>query len=159
MRIRKATLQDLNELAEIEKICFPPNQAASYESIQKRLQVFSDHFWILEEDSIISFIDGLSTDQKDLTDEMYEHPEMHDPDGAWQMIFGVNTLPLYRRRGYAGKLIQTVIEESRQKKKKGVVLTCLEEKIHYYASFGFINEGISDSIHGGDTWYQMRITF
>jgi len=159
MRIRKATLQDLNELAEIENICFPPNQAASYESIQKRLQVFPDHFWLLEEDSIISFIDGLSTNQKDLTDEMYEHPEMHDPDGAWQMIFGVNTLPQYRRKGYAGKLIQTVIEESRQKKKKGVVLTCLEEKIHYYASFGFINEGISDSIHGGDTWFQMRITF
>jgi hypothetical protein len=39
------------------------------------------------------------------------------------------------------------------------VLTCKEAKLHYYAKFGFVNEGISSSEHGGAAWYQMRIRF
>ena len=51
------------------------------------------------------FADGFVTDELDLTDEMYTNAAMHDENGAWQMIFGVNTLPDYRKHGYAGKLI------------------------------------------------------
>ena len=51
------------------------------------------------------FVDGFVTDESDLTDEMYKNAAMHDENGAWQMIFGVNTLPDYRKHGYAGKLI------------------------------------------------------
>ena len=28
-----------------------------------------------------------------------------------------------------------------------------------YEKFGFMNEGISESVHGGAVWYQMRLTF
>ena len=34
-----------------------------------------------------------------------------------------------------------------------------DELLHYYAKFGFVNEGLSESDHGGAEWYQMRITF
>ena len=46
------------------------------------------------------------------TDEMYEKAAMHNEDGAWQMIFGVNTLPDYRKHGYAGQLIQCAIKDA-----------------------------------------------
>lgn len=39
------------------------------------------------------------------------------------MIFGVNTLPEYRKRGYAEKLINELIFEAKSKGRKGVVLT------------------------------------
>ena len=42
---------------------------------------------------------------------------------------------------------------------KGLVLTCKDKLIHYYAKFGFVNEGVSASVHGNVTWYQMRLTF
>lgn len=29
--------------------------------------------------------------------------------------------------------------------------------MHYYAKFGFVNEGVSGSTHGGVVWYQMRL--
>jgi hypothetical protein len=41
--------------------------------------------------------------------------------------------------------------------RKGVILTCKAEKIPYYAKFGFVNEGESESDHGDAKWYQMRI--
>lgn len=75
------------------------------------------------------------------------------------MIFGVNTLPSYRKRGYAGNLLQKAIDDARKEGRQGVVLTCKEKLLHYYAKFGFENEGLSTSEHGGAVWYQMRLTF
>ena len=75
------------------------------------------------------------------------------------MIFGLNTLPEYRNRGVGGQLIEAFIDLAREENRKGVILTCKEEKIPYYAKFGFLNEGESESDHGGAKWYQMRIVF
>jgi predicted GNAT family N-acyltransferase len=90
---------------------------------------------------------------------MYAHAEMHNESGKWQMIFGVNTIPEYRRRGHAKELLRRMIEDAREQKRHGLVLTCKEKLLHYYAKFGFVNEGESESQHGGVKWYQMRLTF
>ena len=114
---------------------------------------------MFDEDKLIAFVDGMVTDAADLTDEMYECADLHDEKGAWQMIFGVNTIPQYRNHGYAGELIRRAIADARDQGRKGLVLTCKDKLIHYYARFGFQNEGISASVHGNVTWYQMRLTF
>ena len=84
---------------------------------------------------------------------------MHDESGDWQMIFGINTLQKYRKQGYASTLIDHVIKEAKAQKRKGVVLTCKEKLIPFYEKLGFINEGISSSVHGNTVWYQMRYAF
>lgn len=85
---------------------------------------------------------------------------MHDENGAWQMIFGVNTLPAYRKRGYASALIQRFIEDARAQNRRGVVLTCKQALLPFYSSFGFLDEGVTDqSTHGNAVWHQMRLTF
>ena len=108
-------------------------------------------------DTPIGFIDGFVSDDEILTDEMFVDASLHNPNGAWQMIFGLNTMPEYRNRGVGGRLIEAFIDLAREEKRKGVILTCKEEKIPYYAKFGFVNEGESESDHGGAKWYQMRI--
>ena len=104
MHIRTASLADAAALAAVEAACFPPAEAATAAEITDRLAYYADHFWILEEDdgTVVSFVDGMTTDEPTLRDEMYENAALHDEDGTWQMIFGVNTLPAYRRRGCAG---------------------------------------------------------
>ena len=58
------------------------------------------------------------------------------------------------------KLAHIVLDEDARKQgRKGLVLTCKEKLIAYYAKFGFENEGISESVHGNVTWYQMRYEF
>jgi len=160
MLIRNAEIKDLSELAEIEKRCFPAAEAAKEEDFRKRLEVYPDHFWVMELDGkIIAFIDGMTTDEPDLRDEMFEDASLHDPDGKWQMIFGLNTLPEHREKGYAGMLIKRLLEDAEKQGRAGAVLTCKEHLADYYASFGFVNEGISGSEHGGVRWYQMRLSF
>lgn len=117
-------------------------------------------FWLLwEGERLLAFVDGFCTDWPDLTDEMYADASLHRENGAWQMIFGVNTIPACRRQGYAGQLLQQAIADARAQGRKGLVLTCKEALVHYYAKFGFVNEGVSASTHGGVVWYQMRLRF
>ena len=161
MFIRTAKKDDLNAIAAVETECFPAAEAATKEEFEERLKYYGNHFWLMfDDDKLIAFVDGLVTNEPDLTDEMYEKADMHDESGRWQMIFGVNTIPDYRRHGYAGQLIQRAIDDAKAQRRAGVVLTCKDKLVDYYAKFGFVNEGISDkSMHGGVKWNQMRITF
>ena len=161
MTIRYAVTADVPALSAVEAECFPPAEAATAAEFAERVAYYGNHFWLMHDgDKLISFVDGFVTDDADLTDEMYENAAMHNEHGAWQMIFGVNTLPEYRRNGYAGRLLRCAIDTARKQGRKGVVLTCKEKLIHYYSGFGFVNEGIStDSTHGNAVWYQMRLTF
>jgi GNAT superfamily N-acetyltransferase len=127
---------------------------------QEETSVFADHFWLLfDGDKMVGFVNGMVTDEPDLSDEMYDDASMHNPDGKWQMIFGVDTIPEYRRQGCAGKVLSRVIEDARKQGREGLVLTCKDKLIHYYAKFGFENEGLSKSVHGDAVWYQMRLKF
>ena len=160
MEIRKGTLKDLEAIAAVEAACFPAAEAATAEEFAGRLQQYGDHFWLLwEGERLLAFVDGFCTDQPDLTDEMYADASLHRENGAWQMIFGVNTIPACRKKGYAGMLLQQAIADARAQGRKGLVLTCKEALVHYYAKFGFVNEGVSGSTHGGVVWYQMRLKF
>ena len=160
MTIRTATIEDLETVSAVEAECFPSAEAATKEEFEKRLTHYGKHFWLMfDGDKLIAFVDGFVTDEADLTDEMYEKAEMHDENGAWQMIFGVNTIPAYRKKGYAGELIKRAIADAREQGRKGLVLTCKDRLIPYYAKFGFVNEGVSESVHGNVVWNQMRLTF
>ncbi len=160
MLIRTASMQDLDAVSLVEAACFPAAEAATQADFEHRLTYYSNHFWLLfDNEKLVSFVDGFVTNAADLTDDMYENAALHDEEGAWQMIFGVNTIPTYRNRGCAAMLLERAIEDARSQGRKGLVLTCKEWLIHYYAKFGFVNEGVSESVHGNAVWYQMRLTF
>jgi len=161
MRIRIAQMDDVDAVAAVEKECFPPAEAATREEFAERILHYGNHFWLMfDGDKLAAFVDGFVTDAPDLTDEMYERADMHNEAGAWQMIFGVNTMPEYRRRGLASELIRCAIDNALEVGRKGLVLTCKDELVHYYAGFGFKDEGITDkSTHGNVAWHQMRLEF
>ena len=161
MHIRTAALADLHAVTAVEAACFPAAEAATEADFAKRLAVYPNHFWLMEDNngSLVSFVNGLVTDEPHLRDEMYADAGLHNESGAWQMIFGVNTLPAYRRQGLAEQVLRQVIEDAKAQGRKGCVLTCKEKLLHYYGKLGFVNEGVSQSTHGGVVWYEMRLTF
>ena len=48
-----------------------------------------------------------------------------------------------------------MISLSKKRKKKGIILTCKDYLIKYYEKFGFENQGVSASSHGGAKWNNM----
>ena len=159
--IRTATLADLDAVAAVEAACFPAAEAATRAELSDRLAHYGGHFWLMfDGGTLIAFVDGMVTDRADLTDDLYADASLHDAHGAWQMIFGVNTLPDYRRHGYAGQLLRRAVADARQQGRRGLVLTCKERLLPYYAKFGFQDEGVTDkSTHGNAAWHQMRLSF
>ncbi len=160
MLIRKAVMADLQAIAKVEAECFPPAEAAGEGDFKNRLEVYPDHFWLLEDDGkLVGFVNGMATNEEELSDEMYSDASMHDENGKWQMIFGVDTIPEYRRQGCAEKILRQVMADSKEQGRLGLVLTCKDHLVHYYAKFGFKDEGVSESTHGGAVWHKMRLTF
>ena len=126
MRIRTAVMEDLAAVTAVEAACFPAAEAATERDFAQRLAVYPNHFWLLEEDNgtLVSFINGMVTDEPILRDEMYENAALHREDGAWQMIFGVDTHPDFRRQGCAGRLLRHAIAEARRSEERRVGKEC-----------------------------------
>lgn len=67
--IRKANLDDLEQISELERICFPASEAATKDILKKRLEKFSNYFYVLlVSEKIVSMVNGMITDTPDLID-------------------------------------------------------------------------------------------
>ena len=157
---RTAELRDLDRVTEIEYICFPAEQAATRAAFEQRIKTFPSHFILLEhEGTPIGFVNGAVLDARYIEDEMYERTDSHNERGAYQSVYGLDMLPEYRGRGLAHKLMAQLIDQAKKEGRRGVTLTCLDEKIGFYETMGFKNEGVSASSHGGVVWNNMILDF
>ena len=157
---RTEQLSDLDRVTEIEYICFPAEQAATRAAFEQRIKTFPSHFILLEhEGTPIGFVNGAVLDARYIEDEMYERTDSHNERGAYQSVYGLDVLPEYRGRGLAHKLMAQLIDQAKKEGRRGVTLTCLDEKIGFYETMGFKNEGVSASSHGGVMWNNMILEF
>lgn len=159
--IRNVKAEDLDQVTEVEALCFPAAEAATEESFRKRIDTFPESFLVAENESgkIIGFINGCVTDERTIRDEMFEDSGLHRADGMYQSIFGLDVIPEYRRQGVAADLMNHLIQTAKARGKKGLILTCKDRLIHYYEKFGYRSLGISGSVHGGAVWYDMLLEF
>lgn len=158
--IRKVIPEDLGAIVNVEAECFPEAEAATRSSLKDRISTFPDSFYVAEVDGrIIGFVNGCVTNSKTIYDELFSDASLHDPNGFYQAIFGLDVIPEFRNQGIAAKLMNHLIELSKKHGRKGLILTCKEHLIHYYSKFGFCNQGVSGSTHGGAVWYDMILEF
>lgn len=154
--IGQVSIKDLDRILEIEKICFPEAEAAGKKSLEQRIKTFPQNFFTAKADGkIIGFINGCVINENAIYDRLYEDCTLHIPDGDYQTILGLDVIPEYRNLGVASLLMHHMIETSKKSGRKGIILTCKKRLIHYYEKFGYVNKGISESVHGGVQWYNM----
>ena len=147
---------DGQDAAEVERICFPPNEACTAKIMEQRVRICADAFLtVWDDDRMIGFIDGLATDEEHLRDEFYRDASLHDSNGRNVMIMGLDVLPEYRGQGIASALMKEYTAMQKRAGRQRLVLTCLADKIPMYAHMGFRNLGVSDSLWGNEQWYEM----
>lgn len=160
IKIRQVSMEDLDAVTNVEASCFPHAEAATKASLEERIKTFKESFFVAESNGrIIGFINGCAINETVIYDELYEDSKLHISNGNYQTIFGLDVIEEYRNKGIAAKLMNYMIEVSRVAGRKGVILTCKEKLIHYYTKFGYKNQGISKSVHGGAEWYDMILEF
>ncbi|ORX45811.1 NH2-acetyltransferase [Piromyces finnis] len=152
---------DLEQIINIENVCFPPSEAAKRIDFVDRFRTFKENFVVAEINNnvLIGFINGNTTDKPELPDELYHDVSLHKPNGDYQTVFGLDVLPEYRNQGVAEHLMNYLINISKERGKKGMVLTCKDHLIHYYEKFGYKHKGVSNSNHGGSVWNDMIFIF
>ncbi len=136
MLIRTATIEDLDAVTAVEAECFPPAEAATRADFEHRLSHYASHFWLMfDENKLIAFVDGMVTDEADLTDgkntacaELHEKRCLAD-DFRRQHHPGIPQKARLCRRPHQTRHLRC--KEPRAG--KGLVLTCKDKLIHYYA--------------------------
>ena len=160
LSIRPVRPEDLDRCAAIEAACFPKEQAASREAIQGRIAAYASCFLAGERDgTIIGYAVGPVIQEEFIADEMFSDTSCHNENHPWQSVFSLSVHPDWQGMGYGRDLLNALIAQARREGRRGVTLTCLERKLGYYESFGFVNRGVSKSVHGGAVWYDMTLTF
>ncbi len=158
LTIRNASLQDIDQIADIERICFPEAEAAKKAAMEMRLKAYEKGFFVgLIDDHIIGFVNGGAFDADTIDDAFFESMDAHNDDNRSLVIFGLDVLPEYQNKGYAAQLMKAFIAFGKQEKKEKILLTCKSHLIHYYEKFGYENDGVSESVHGGAQWYDMTL--
>ncbi len=150
--------EEAEEAAEIERICFPPNEACTKVMMRERIRRAPELFLVAEERSsgkIAGFLCGLSTMETAFRDDFFINPDLYDPNGTNVMLLGLDVLPQYRRQGLARAIVECYKERETKKGRERLTLTCLKDKVGMYEKMGFSSLGISDSSWGGEAWYEM----
>lgn len=157
--IRNVLPKDLEECFLVETSGFPPEEAASKETIQLRIDTFPQGFFVAEMNGrIVGILNSASTNKADISDEELKQLVGHDIDGKNMVIFALAVLPEFQKRGIARRLMARFMEEARRCQKENVFLMCKQHLIAYYENMGFIHAGLSKSTHGGAEWHEMRLT-
>lgn len=121
---------EAEQVAMIEKICFPPNEACSEEHMKQRVALAPELFLVAADINL------------------------YYPEGKNIMVLGLDVLPEYRNQGLAGELVFQYFQ--REKRRHAILLTCLDEKVQMYEKMGFVDLGIANSTWGGEEWHEMR---
>lgn len=156
LNIRKVNMEDLAALTLIEHQCFPKEEAATREAFEKRIKLIPDSFFVAEDEGeIIGLVNGPVIHTAFITDDLFTEIIENPLSGGHQSILGIAVSPAFQKRGVAQALLSALENEARAHKRESITLTCKENLIRYYENHGFHNHGVSNSEHGGVTWYNM----
>ena len=150
--------EEAEQTAEIERVCFPPNEACSRKMMLERVAKAPEMFLVAVDRAtgrIAGFLNGLATSEHTFRDEFFTDADLYEPDGSNIMLLGLDVLPEYRGQGLARELMNRYLRREQEKGRCEVMLTCLAGKIKMYEKMGFTNRGVSGSVWGGEQWYDM----
>ncbi|WHY72398.1 GNAT family N-acetyltransferase [Fictibacillus enclensis] len=154
--LRKVHPADLEQLLVIENEGFSREEAATKEALVERIQRIADTFIVAETDGkILGFINGPVINQPYITDGLFKEIIENPKRGGYQSVLGLAVSKQARNQGIAKLLIEKMEELMRENERKGITLTCKQELVSFYEKLGFVNHGISESKHGGVTWYNL----
>lgn len=155
---RSIRSEETEQAVEIERICFPPNEACSSKMMRERIETAPELFLVAVDrktGKIAGFLNGLSTNEYSFRDEFFTDASLYDSNGKNIMLLGLDVLPEYRKQGLAREIMFQYLRRERENDRRIVFLTCLQNKVKMYKKLGFTDRGIADSDWGGEQWHEM----
>ncbi|WP_096817092.1 GNAT family N-acetyltransferase [Lactococcus fujiensis] len=159
IEIAEAKLSELTEIMAIENEGFSQSEAATPKAMKERIEKISDTFLVAsEKGQVLGYIVGPAYHRRYIDDDLFEKVEPNHEMDTTQTILSLATADFARKRGIATQLLKALEKVARKQNRAIISLTCLEKLIPFYEAHGYQNEGIAESIHGGEKWYNMTLT-
>lgn len=156
LKIRNVKIEDLPELVVIENLCFTVEEAATKEAFEKRIKSIADSFFVAVENGVIvGLVNGPVIETPFITDDLFSDIKANPASGGHQSILGLAVSPQFQKQGIASTLLAQLEKEARSNKRETITLTCKGDLIRFYENHGYLNQGVSNSEHGGVMWYNM----
>ncbi|GGA19089.1 GNAT family N-acetyltransferase [Psychrobacillus lasiicapitis] len=154
--LRNVQPTDLEQLLVIENEGFSIEEAATKEAFIERIQLIADTFIVAErEGEILGYINGPIIHQPYITDDLFKEINENPKRGGYQSILGLAVSKRARGQGIGKILMEKMEELVEENKREGITLTCKEELVSFYEKLGFVNHDLSESKHGGVSWYNL----
>ena len=150
--------EELDQVIQIEQICFPPNEACSAKCMRERVANAPETFMVAvdkETGKVAGFLNGVATDEAVFRDEFFTDSTLHNPEGRNIMLLGLDVLPKYRHQGLAREIMTQYVEREQKRGRECLYLTCLDNKVEMYKKMDYTDNGISGSAWGGEEWHDM----
>jgi len=154
--LRNVQAADLEQLLLIENEGFSREEAATKDAFVERIRLIADTFILAEKEGVIlGYINGPVINQPYITDDLFKEIRENQRRGGYQSVLGLAVSKQARSQGIAKLLLEKMEEGVIENEREGITLTCKQELVIFYEKFGFVNHGLSESTHGGVSWYNM----
>ena len=156
--LRNATGADADRCFEIETAAYEGDEAATFERIAKRIEVYPQGFLILEMDGqIAGFINSGCAREVEMSDDAFKQLVGHDPDAPNVVIMSVVVAPAYQGKGLSTALMSEFVTRMRAMGKTTIHLMCKKRHVPLYQKFEYRYLHPSASDHGGMSWHEMSM--
>lgn len=151
--------KDLDRIMQIENSGFSRDEAATEESMLERIRIIPDTFIVAydEQKQPLGYIVGPVSNERYISDEFFEKAVPNTKNASYQTILSLAVAPDKRKMGLAGQLLDQLAQVAKRQGRQLITLTCLERLVPFYKEHGYQVDGISDSEHAGETWYNMTL--
>lgn len=160
IHFQSALPEDLKAIMAIENSGFSKAEAATETSMSQRIQLISDTFITAKDDqgTVLGYVVGPAFSQRYLTDALFQQVHQNDPKDAYQTVLSLAVARHQQQQGIASSLLDQLAKVARTQHRVAITLTCLQRLVPFYQRNGYQNEGVSQSDHAGEVWYNMVFT-
>ena len=157
---RRARTSDIPALAELERISFPEDEAATFESMLNRCEVANEFFMCFYDNTAetqhipIGFVNGTCSIE---TTIHHESMSTHHANGRSLVIHSVTVNPQHRRQGLGlAMLIDYVQAIKSMENIDRILLLSKAYLLSFYTSCGFTIDRLSSVSHGKVSGWHSR---
>ena len=158
---RSAEIEDIPILSAMERICFPENEANSYEEIAERVKAAPEDFLLAFDQvnrKIAGFLSGIHSGDTVFRDAFFTDASLHEKGAKHCFLLSLEILPEYRGKGIASAIRERYQKREKERKTETIHLTCHIPLVSFYEELGFQHIGPSPSVWGGVSWEDMIYT-
>ena len=156
MKITQVILKDLPEILRVEQTGFNQAEAGTETQYRQRIDKLAETFLVARSDGqVTGFVVGPAVKEQFVEDWMYQDTPTNLVTGGNQIIFTIAVDPKFQGQHVGTQLLQAIESKAQTSQRKSIALTSLEKNLPFYLKNDFVNQGVAESTHAGETWFNL----